>query len=292
MRSSLLCSVLLAVAANGASGCTGTLEEGADAPVAPAPDKEAPAFEPASDPGDPGEESDGEDPFFSTPFADAGVGGDSGSTPGAGPIDPAPEKLATELLADEAARQLAAMKTTAYEHTTLVDESTGSFRYDCSGFLGYALSRVLPAQFSAVKTFASVSRPLAKHYQTFFASIDPSAKKSGWSRVARAIDLRPGDVVAWLKPADLVSTNTGHVMIVRGAPTLNPKRADEVIVPITDSSASFHGSTDSRYPSGEGLGAGPIGIIVDSKGAPIRYRWTGGVSTKEYSTAITFGRPE
>lgn len=291
MRSSLLCSVLFAVAANGAIACAGTLEEGTDAPAASAPDKAAPTFEPANDPGDPGEESDGEDPFFSTPFADAGVESDSGA-PEAGPVDPAPEKPATELLASEAARQLAAMKVTAYEHTTVVDESTGSFRYDCSGFLGYALARVLPAQFSAVKTFASVSRPLAKHYQMFFASIDPSAKKSGWSRVSRAIDLRPGDVVAWLKPADLISTNTGHVMIVRAAPTLNPKRSDEVIVPITDSSASFHGSTDSRYPSGEGLGTGPIGIIVDSVGAPIRYRWTGGVSTKEYSTAITLGRPE
>jgi hypothetical protein len=137
-----------------------------------------------------------------------------------------------------------------------------------------------------------VTRPLAKHYELFFASIELGAKKSGWSRVPRAIDLEPGDVVAWLKPADLVSTNTGHVMIVRAKPAQNPKRADEVLVPITDSSASFHGSTDSRYPSGEGLGNGPIGLIVDGTGRAIRYRWTGGSSAKEYATEIALGRPE
>lgn len=197
------------------------------------------------------------------------------------------------LLAGEAARQLSRMKVTAYEHTTFVDETTGTFKYDCSGFLGYALKRALPAQLAAIKTFHAVSRPLAKHFELFFAAIEPGAKKSGWSRVARAIDLQPGDVVAWLKPADLVSNNTGHVMIVSAKPTVNPKRPDEVIVPIIDSSASFHGSTDSRYPSEVGgLGSGPIGLIVDGSGVPVRYRWNGGVSTKEWSTAISLGRPE
>jgi hypothetical protein len=289
MRSSFLGSVLVVVATSGAIACTGTVEDGANAPaLEPRTDTgTTPATEPANDPGD---ENEGEDPFFETPFADAGAEPDS--APADSGADAPPAKPATQLLAEEASRELKVMKVTAYEHTTFVDEPTGTFKYDCSGFLGYALSRVLPTHFAGVKSFNGVTRPLAKHYETFFESIVAGSNKSGWTRVARAIDLRPGDVVAWLKPADLVSTNTGHVMIVRGTPTLNPKRSDEVLVPITDSTSSFHGPTDSRSPAGEGLGTGPIGIIVDSKGAPIRYRWTGGYSTKEYSTAIAFGRPE
>lgn len=282
--------VLVAViACAGALGCSNNGDDDANAsmptptePVAPRPDDEQP-FDPAS-----GGEGEGEigDPWS----ADAGVAPD----PDAGaPVDPVePTKPAASLLAAEAARELSIMKVTAYEHTTFVDEPTGTFKYDCSGFLGYALKRALPTHLDAVRAFNSVTRPLAKHYELFFASIEPGAKKSGWSRVVRAIDLQPGDVVAWLKPADLVTTNTGHVMIVRGKPALNPKRADEVIVPITDSSASFHGSTDTRYPSGEGLGNGPIGLIVDGAGKPTGYRWTGGVSTKVYSTEVSLARPE
>jgi hypothetical protein len=233
---------------------------------------------------------DEEQPF--SPAASEGEGDVPSSGDDGGVVTTEPTKPAASLLAAEAARELSVMKTSLYEHTTFVDESTGTFNYDCSGFIGYALNRALPSHLSAVRAFNSVTRPLAKHYELFFASIEPGTKSSGWSRVARAIDLEPGDVVAWLKPADLVSTNTGHVMIVRAKPSLNPKRADEIIVPITDSSASFHGSTDTRYPSGQGLGNGPIGLLVSLTGEPIGYRWTGGVSTKEYLTEVSLGRPE
>jgi hypothetical protein len=286
--------VLALVAASGLLACTGSVEDAQPSTsindTGSAPTTESGSADPEQ-PFDPSGEGEGEDPFFETdagsPTTDSGAPETETET---GPVDSGSEPKPTlGKLAEEAARELSVMKSSAYEHTTFVDEATGTFNYDCSGFVGYALNRVLPSQLSAVKTFSGVARPLAKHYETFFASI--TTTKSGWTRVMRAADLQPGDVVAWLKPADLVSTNTGHVMIVRLKPTLSTKRADEWIVPITDSSASFHGSTDTRSPSGEGLGSGPIGIIVDTKGAPIRYRWTGGVSTKEYTTAIAFARP-
>lgn len=302
----MLTSVLILAAALG-TACTGSLDDVSADPAVAAPTTPAaktPATtpteeEPATDPSD---ELEGEDPYFADPppppagESDAGAPseGDAGA-PAEGPAETgAPAKpVAAAALANEAARELAVMKVTAYEHTTTIDEAAGTFKYDCSGFLGYALSRVLPTHLAAVKSFGAVTRPLAKHYQLFFASIAPKTVKSSWSRVTRAIDLKPGDVVAWLKPADLVSNNTGHVMIVRGLPTVNPKRADEVIVPVTDSTASFHGPSDTRAPvAGDGLGNGPIGIVVDAAGAPLRYRWTGAYSTKEYSTPISFGRPE
>lgn len=262
------------VVASGLLACSGSVDD------ASAPSAEA-AVDPEQ-PSDRGGEGEGGDPFFD----DAGVEvpPDVATDAGASGAKPAPE-----LLAAEAARELSIMKSSIYEHTTFVDEKTGTFNYDCSGFVGYALTKVLPAHLSAVKTFAGVTRPLAKDYEAFFASITTS--KSGWSRVYKPIDLQPGDVIAWLKPADLVSNNTGHLMIVRVKPYVSPKRADEIIVPVTDSTSTFHGPTDTRSPSREGLGNASIGIIIDSKGAPIRYRWTGAYSTKEYTTEITFARP-
>lgn len=248
-------------------------------------------------------ENDGDDPGLldvgphdpRLPGGSAGSGSADPEPPPASedeePNEPPPAKPAVAILDGESDRQLAAMKTTVYQHTTSVDESTGTFKYDCSGFLGYALRRVLPEQFEAIQTWNRVERPLAKHFTSYYASIEPGKVKGGWTRVARAIDLVPGDVVAWLKPADLVSANTGHVMIVRAAPKKNPARGDEVLVPITDSTASPHGSTDSRWSDGDGLGTGTIGLIVDGKGAPIRYRWSGGKSTTERTTLITLGRP-
>jgi len=35
------------------------------------------------------------------------------------------------------------MKTSNYSHKTQVDESIGQFQYDCSGFLNYALARLV-----------------------------------------------------------------------------------------------------------------------------------------------------
>jgi hypothetical protein len=81
-------------------------------------------------------------------------------------------------------------------------------------------------------------------------------------------------------------------MIVRANAFVNPKRAGEILVPITDSCASFHGSTDTRWPLGEGLGSGTVGLFVDGSGKPTGYRWTGGVSTTEYATEVALGRPE
>jgi hypothetical protein len=45
---------------------------------------------------------------------------------------------------NEAERQLARMNSSEYMHTTSVDEENGVYNYDCSGFVGYTLSRSDP----------------------------------------------------------------------------------------------------------------------------------------------------
>src|SRR4051812_8581746 len=62
-------------------------------------------------------------------------------------------------LAIEARRELAAMQTSHYQHPTDIDEETGSFDFDCSGFVDYALRRVLPEALAALPV--TKKRPLA-----------------------------------------------------------------------------------------------------------------------------------
>ena len=205
---------------------------------------------------------------------------------------PTPGAIGATLVSSEAFRELTAMKSSTYSHTTTVDESTGQFDFDCSGFVGYDLSRSLPDALATLSA-ATTARPLAKDFEEFFAAIPAGGATGRWHRVVRAADLAPGDVVAWLKPADVASSNTGHVLVVRLPVTRNPARADEILVPITDSTSTPHGATDSRTATGAtGLGTGTIGLLVDAAGAPIGYRWTGGVSTHDEYTTVSLGHAQ
>ena len=245
-------------------------------------------------------EGEGDRPHPGSPgapgTADAGSSLDAGAPGGVVPSDAGsagpPSTKGSALLASEARREVAAMISSRYQHTTLVDESVGTFDYDCSGFVDYALGRVVPDALTVLQT-ASSPRPLAADFESFFAAISAGSAKGRWRSVGRATDLVPGDVVAWVRPADVTSSNTGHVMIVREAPTPNPKRVDEVLVPITDSTSTPHGPADSRSAAGtDGLGTGTIGLLVDGAGVPLGYRWTGGYSSHDELTAVALGHLE
>lgn len=280
MRSAtLLLSVLLAACGGSPSGL-GRSDDAASSDAVDAAN-EGGAHEGEGDPGfDAGAPNDAHS-------IDAATDGKPGASDAA---TDAASSSGADLLAEEAHREIVAMVSSTYSHTTLVDESKGVFDYDCSGFVDYALSRVLPDAFATLQS-ATSPRPLAKDFEAFFASITTSSGR--WRRVARAIDLVPGDVVAWLKPADVTSSNTGHLMIVRALPSPNPKNSSEILVPITDSTESPHGPTDSRTATGAtGLGTGTIGLLVDASGAPQRYRWTGAWSTKIETTPIALGHLE
>ncbi len=207
--------------------------------------------------------------------------------PSRGPEPAAARPSGATLLEAEARREILAMVTSRYEHTTSVIESKGEFDYDCSGFVDYALARALPDAFATLRA-ATGPRPLARDFVVFISAL--RAPRGRWRRVSRAIDLVPGDIVAWLKPHDVVSSNTGHVMIARERPTPNPEDETEILVPITDATKRPHGPSDSRTQAeATGLGTGTIGLLVDADGAPRRYRWTGGFSPKIETTEIALG---
>ncbi len=188
----------------------------------------------------------------------------------------------TALIA-EANRELGVMATSVYSHKTHIDESHGSFEYDCSGFVDYSLAHAAPDALAELRK-ASVKRPLAKHFVNFFASIPAAGHLGRWHRVARVADLVPGDLVAWLRPADSASKNSGHVMIVHGPVVKDAEHPEEIAVPVVDSTAARHGKGDSRAKHASGLGTGAIVLVVDASGAPIHYRWTRGKSREHAST--------
>jgi hypothetical protein len=207
-----------------------------------------------------------------------------------GPEDPAAGRLA--LLA-EVRRELTAMRDTSYQHKTEVDATEGAYNFDCSGFVGYALAHSRPAALAALPVSSS-TRPLAKDFEQHFRAVAKGARDGSadgpWRAVATVPELRPGDIVAWLKPADVKSRNTGHVVVVLENPVHNAARPDEWLIPVADSTESPH-ARDSRGRDGDGLGTGTIGLSVDGAGHPVGYYWRGGVSTVLKHTEISFGEP-
>lgn len=200
-------------------------------------------------------------------------------------------------LYDEAARILASTRVSSYTHKTHVDERRGIYHFDCSGLVDYALGRVEPASYrdlvaGVAELGPAPKRPLAKHFVRYFAAVEErEIATRHWIAVKKARHLKPGDVLAWLMPADIESTNTGHVMIVRHAPRPSPF-SGELLVDVFDSTSSGHGSTDPRKKNGpNGMGSGTIGLVLDGDGRAIGYRWAGSESTGWHETTVRAGRP-
>ena len=201
-----------------------------------------------------------------------------------------PSSRALALL-DEGQRELGTLRTTRYDHRLAVEEREGRFDFDCSGFLDYALSRVDPEALKFVPvTSKTKKRPLAQDFYALFDGLGEGGR-GPWRPVRHPRNLKPGDIVAWLKAPESDSHNTGHVMLVREHAYPNPGRSDEILVPIIDSTMSPHGE-DSRPKGRTGLGTGLIGILVDGDGRPLAYRWKGGQSKQAVETGIAFGRLE
>jgi hypothetical protein len=191
----------------------------------------------------------------------------------------------TSLLA-EAHHELTAMRQSRYQHKTEVNERQGKYFYDCSGLMDYALERSKPKALRALHVNPRSQRPLA---EDFVHHLQKGGTDGSWQSVGTVAELRPGNVIAWLTPADSDSDNTGHVMIVDGQPVQNPQRADEWLVKVIDSTKSPH-AADSRTNGANGLGTGTVGLIANRSGHPVGYYWRGGVSTVAKHTQVALGR--
>jgi hypothetical protein len=197
----------------------------------------------------------------------------------------------------EAAREFKTMQSTQYQHKTQVDPTNGDYRYDCVGFVSYALKLAAPkARESAFKTLEVKPGwfPTPGKYAAFFASLEKKSQP-GWLAVARASELRPGVIVAWQRES---ATSNGHAVVVASAPVAGPDGV--CIVEVFDSTSSPH-SEDSRprdpraqaLPENgrrSGLGRGVMAFTADPvTGALNGYRWS--LKAKTDICPIAAGRP-
>jgi hypothetical protein len=206
----------------------------------------------------------------------------------AGRQEAATDPSSPQRLVVEVRRELTAMRSTRYQHTTNVDERTGAYLYDCSGLLDYAAERAVPADAHVLPTSISL-RPLAADIERYLHQ-GLAHPIDGWTSLSRVDSLHAGDVIAWLATEDSSTGDTGHAMVVLADPGANPARPDEWLVRVADSTLSPH-ALDSRPPGATGLGTGTIGLVADHAGTPVAFYWQGGVSRKAIPTGIALGRP-
>jgi hypothetical protein len=219
------------------------------------------------------------------------VAGEEGEDPAEASLGAPPKAgSAGSALLAEVDRELAQMKRSTYAHHTHVDESQGTYEYDCSGFLGYVLARSVPDAWSALVA-TTPRRPRSVEIVNFLLRIPVGGTSGRWQHLARIEDLAPGDVVVWRKPADSLSTNTGHTVIVYGPVVADALRPGAFLVPVADSTEHLHVPGDSRSAAQRtGLGQGEIVLVGDASGAPVAYRWSRGTKSREKSTTIALGR--
>ena len=184
------------------------------------------------------------------------------------------------------------LRHSAYSHVTRVDEAAGRYEFDCSGMVAWVLRRTAPVALGAVTWRLKRHRPLARDFYRRIAATRSGASRYGWLRVPQVADARCGDVIAWLRPPQLRSPNTGHVAFIVGAPGRVPGRPDHYLLRIADASRYQH-QDDSRRGTGRtGFGFGTILVIADSAtGAPAAYGWVGRRSRWVFPTRIAIGRP-
>lgn len=182
----------------------------------------------------------------------------------------------------EAEREFTSMKTTLYQHKTEVDRGAGSYKYDCVRFVSYAMREAAPKAWETIVKEMQIGKgrvPSPPSYQKFFARLQEKPL-AGWAAVARASDLRPGDVVSWDYKTERAN---GHAVIIAGLPKQTKNGSWEVKV--YDATSTPHAEdsrpNDSRAQVFEttgrrsGLGQGVMAFSVDAAtGALTGYRWT------------------
>ncbi|MBG3878457.1 hypothetical protein FVW20_15930, partial [Desulfovibrio oxamicus] len=102
----------------------------------------------------------------------------------------------------EAVRVLSQVRSTRYAGNYVVDADTGRFELNCSGFLSLLLYEVNPSALATVDRSGKHYRPRAEDFHRSILRAGPKGDGTGWLRLERVSDLRPGDVVAWLRPAE------------------------------------------------------------------------------------------
>jgi|tagenome__1003787_1003787.scaffolds.fasta_scaffold20793921_1 hypothetical protein len=197
-----------------------------------------------------------------------------------------PANAATGSVHEEAVRILNSIHTTKYQHKPDIDEKKGAYYCDCSGFVGYVLSRTVGKEDGKGPLHNGRKWPTAMEYEKFFAAATINAAGDGrWQHIDWLTDARPGDVIAWRheKPK---AGNTGHVVIVDQTPIV--EKDGVVRVAVIDSTTLP--SIDLTGDKGKtGIGRRTMWFTVDKDGRPHGYI-RGSRKAKPKVEAIAIGR--
>jgi hypothetical protein len=175
-----------------------------------------------------------------------------------------------------------------YTYGLAVNEKSGVYRFDCSGMAQWVLRRSAPIA-AITMAHGLPQRPLARDFQRRVARAPTDRDRGGWRRIERVADLVPGDVVAWVRPPEIQSPNTGHVAFVLLPPVLAPGYDNAYLVRIADSSRLLH--DDDTRVGRSGFGFGTILLVADPEtGAPTAYGWVA-LKWRAFETQIALGRP-
>jgi hypothetical protein len=191
-------------------------------------------------------------------------------------------------VAGEALRILENTRHTKYQHDIFIDEVTGTYNVDCSGFVSYILGRVAPAHLNLIPTDGTVSRQLAQDYHKFF-SLLPTEATDGWRQILSLPDARRGDLIAWPLPPP--NPDTGHVFVVAADPI---PVADQILAIMAyDASDILHyddsrGNGPGQFPTG--VGSGTFHLEINSAGLPVAFQFD--QSDPLVSGNIAIGRVE
>lgn len=197
-----------------------------------------------------------------------------------------PANAATRSVHGEAIRILNNIRTTVYQHDTKINESKGVYRCDCSGFVGYVLSRSTGKNDQKGPLSDGRKRPLAMDYEKFFAAAPSKADGTArWQHVVRLADALPGDVIAWRHEKPMPG-NTGHVVIVDQRPVLEKEGIVRVVV--IDSTTRPQ-VDDTRAKGTSGVGRGTMWFTIDGEGRPIGHI-RGSRTSKPKIESISVGR--
>lgn len=180
-------------------------------------------------------------------------------------------------LSDAARRLLASVKSTSYSHHSIIDEDSGSFVTDCSGLMTWLLKQEMPEHLAAIPIKRGRSHPVAVDFQEAFV-----AGATGWQRIARVQDVRPGDVLAWRYLNPKPGKSTGHVMVIDSAAV--PDGDSVFSVAVIDSTTAPH-DDDTRSDT-DGVGRGTIHLRVDADGAPVEVRGKSSSVFRKHAFAI------
>jgi hypothetical protein len=180
------------------------------------------------------------------------------------------------------------LNSSTYSPTIRVNQVEGVYDFDCSGMADWVLRRATPQARRSVG-YKLMSRPLARDFHRAIASVPVGMTRGGWRRIARVDEAEPGDIVAWIKPAEVPSRNTGHVGFVVRTPARVSGYHNAFFVRIADSTSLYHDRDSREAGLTTGFGFGTILLIADDQGAPMAYGWVG-TRARVFETKIAIGR--